>query len=397
MINGKAYQNQLMTLNSRAICLLLFLSAFLVSCNGQVQKHDEEDKKTNPNSFWVDPLFFIEGQLAAWIRNIYQDRSGNLWFATNHYGIMRYSNDTLVYFDEEDGVGGGRVTGIVEDAYGKVWFGTYYGLTRFDPQHPASGISAFVNYPNATKRSPNDIWSVIIDTKGNIWLGTLKGVVQFDGESFTSFPLPKARVSDTTTILSYDRISCILEDKNGILWFGTDGFGICRYDPAADAAGQEPFSHLTTEDGLCDNNVADLLEDSEGNIWIGTMFGGLCRYKGSPASDQGSRFTNFTRDVVIEGDEVYGLYEDKLGRIWFAAENQGVYHYDPWKKHSGKDAFTKFNEADGLKTGGIICFYEDREGRFWLGGWGGLFRYVSSPNQSEGGSFISVTKEGPWK
>ncbi len=56
----------------------------------------------------VDPLFFIDGQLCQHVRKIFQDRSGNLWFGTNVYGLMRFDGDTLVYFDEKDGLGLGR-------------------------------------------------------------------------------------------------------------------------------------------------------------------------------------------------------------------------------------------------------------------------------------------------
>lgn len=316
----------------------------------------------------MDHLFFLEGQLCAWVRNIFQDTRGNLWFATNHYGVMRYDGDTLMYFTANEGLGYGRVTEIAEDKGGNIWFGTAEGLTKYDGK-------SFTNFP--LKKGPfyNDIWSITIDYNGLFWIGTLDGVFQFDGEKFTPFPIPKAEVSDTSSILSYDRVVCIAIDKKGALWFGTDGFGICRYNPSAAQKGEMAFSHFTTKDGLCDNNILDIMEDAAGNIWIGTMFGGISRF-------DGTAFTNFTKDGVISGEEAGGFFEDSGGNIWFAAENHGVYRYD------GR-AFTHFYEEAGLQTNGILSIFEDKESRFWLGGWGGLFRY-------DGASFIPVTKQGPW-
>ncbi len=310
----------------------------------------------------TDPLFFIEGQLCQHLRKIYQDHRGHLWFGTNVYDLMRYDGDTLVVFSERDGVGAGRITSITEDRDGQVWFGSYQGLTRFDGQ-------SFSRFPAEEGTAPLDVWSVLIDRKQNFWIGTIDGVLRFDGQDFTPFPLPKAQVEDTTSILSYDRVTSILEDRNGTLWFGTDGFGICQFDGRS-------FSHLTMQNGLCDNNITSLLEDQQGNIWIGTMFGGISRYNGQT-------FTHFTREGQVKGEEVYSIYEDAKGNIWFPAEGHGVYRYDG-------TSFTNFHTQNGLVTDGIQCIYEDREGRLWLGGWGGLFRY-------DGQSFFSVTKEGPWK
>jgi ligand-binding sensor domain-containing protein len=316
---------------------------------------------SSPNVDPRDPLFFIEGQLCQHLRRIYQDTKGNLWFGTNVYEIMRYDGDSLVYFSKESGVNGGRVTAIVEDSDQNVWFGSYMGLFKYDGQK-------FTQYLEHDIPFVNDIWSVLIDRNGQFWLGTNNGVRQFVDGNFIPFPIPKAAVKDTTTVFAEDRVICILEDKHGTLWFGTDGFGICRFD-------YKSFSHFTKENGLPDNTVRELLEDKQGNIWIATMFGGVSMY-------DGNTFTNFTETGAIQGEEAGGFFQDKNGDIWFAVENQGVYRYDG---HS----FTNYYKDANLPTNGILSIYKDREERFWFGGWGGLFRF-------DGESFESVRKEGPW-
>ncbi len=378
---------------------LFFAFIFITSCNWQNKTNAPQDSANKNRNYtsvkgnqttrqtYVDPLFYIEGQLCQHVRRIFQDKNGNLWFGTNVYGLMRYNaqGDTLEYFDEKDGLGGGRITGIVEDARGNIWFGTYGGLTKYDPSASLRlDGKTFTNFSEEDGLLNNEIWSLIIDSNGIFWIGTNEGLSRFDGKEFTTFPIPKAEVKDTTTTYSYNRITCILEDKNGTLWFGTDGFGICKYNPSASPRpdgktqpdGKAGFTLVTKKDGLPDNNIGSLMQDSKGNIWIGTMFGGVSRY-------DGETFTNFTQDGVVDGIEVGGFFEDKTGNIWFAAENYGVYRYD------GK-SFTNYYTNDGLNTNGILSILKDREGRFWLGGWGGLFRY-------DGKTFFSVTKEGPWK
>lgn len=355
------------------ILILWLLCVFNFSCNGQ-KKIDTpkettiETKAENITSFnpflqtnETDSLFFIEGQLCQHLRRIFEDSKGNLWFGTNVYGLMCFDGKTLKYFDESDGVGGGRITAIVEDKKGNVWFGTYKGLTKYDGE-------TFVNYTQDDGLLENEIWSILIDQNDTFWIGTNSGVSQFDGKEFKDFNIPKAKIQDTTTYYSYDRITSIMEDRKGDLWFGTDGFGITKYDG-------ESFIHITKREGLSDNTISEIIEDSKGNIWIGTMYGGLSVYNGEGLK-------NFTSKDNIEGHEVSDIYEDPDGNIWIAIENFGIYKYDG-------DTFANYYKDEGLLTNGILSMLKDSKERFWFGGWGGLFRFNNN-------RFASITKNGPW-
>ncbi|MCI4669568.1 MAG: hypothetical protein MRZ79_15645 [Bacteroidia bacterium] len=360
--------------NSFRSCIfsLAILSFILFSsCNRQINSNSSTKSSTDSlavsstpavNQVPVDRLFFLEGQLCQHLRQILQDSKGNLWFGTNVYDIMLYDGDSLTYLTEKDGIGGGRTTAIIEDQDGNVWFGMYQGLSKYDGK-------SFSNYSTEDGLIDDEIWSLIQAQNGDFWIGTTRGVSRFDGEKFTNFPFQKATVADTNTIYAHDRITDIMEDKDGKLWFGTDGFGISIYDGKG-------FSFLTKENGLPDNNISKLYQDQSGKIWIGTMFGGLSRF-------DGKAFTNFTLEGKLEGVEVSNIYGDPEGDIWIAIENSGVYRYD------GK-AFTNYYKDHNLPTNGILCMYKDQEERFWFGGWGGLFRF-------ENEQFVSVTREGPWE
>lgn len=359
----------------KRVYLPLIFYALMLSCYGQVQTKSDTLSHHSSNSLHIlpfnyeDPLFFIGGQLCQHLRKIYQDSKGNLWFGTNVYDIMKYDGNTLNFYTDVDGLSSGRITDIVEDDEANIWFGTSAGLTKFDGK-------SFSTYTEKEGLLNKEIWSLMIDTKGIFWIGHNAGVSRFDGEKFTSFSIPQAKVKEVNTIYSPDRVVSIVEDKEGNIWFGTDGFGICKYDPSAEHKPDgKTFTNFTKEEGLCDNTIHELMADSKGNLWIGTFFGGVCKY-------DGEKFKNYTKKGIISGVEVGGFFEDFNGDIWFAAENNGVYCYDGL-------SFTHLGSEQGLLTNGILSIYRDEENRFWFGGWGGLFRY-------DGKFFQSVSIDGPW-
>lgn len=362
------------------LCQLLISITILSSCNAQPTAKEPvvitNDTVPIPGE-WPLPTQY-EGQLCHWVRNMLQDSRGALWFGTNHYGVIRYQNDTLEYFAKSVGITGGRINGIVEDREGNIWLATDgEGLFKYDPLDKRStSRRGFSQYTTKDGLPHDEVWSMTVSRDGTLWIGMMEGLCRFDGKTFTTLNIPAVRAQDSTAMLSPTRITCILEDSKGNIWFGRDGGGLFMYDPKVSDT-KAAYTHYTTEDGLADNSVSGLFEDSKGHLWIGSMFGGASRYNGQT-------FENFTKDGVIHGEEVGAFYEDKKGDIWFAAEHQGVFRYDG-------TSFTNYGPKEGLSSGGILAIMEDREGRFWFGGFGGLFRFDRKTER-----FMPVTKKGPW-
>src|SRR5512139_1185924 len=93
-----------------------------------------------------------------------------------------------------------------------------------------------------------------------------------------SLPLPhyirydQLEVFTAENGLSQNTVRCILQDRQGFLWFGTDD-GLDRYD----GYDFQAFRHAPDiPAGLPHNRVTALYEDPAGRLWVGTM-GGLFR------------------------------------------------------------------------------------------------------------------------
>ena len=84
--------------------------------------------------------------------------------------------------------------------------------------------------------------------------------------------------------LAQSQVYAICEDARGVLWFGTQGGGISKFDGIS-------FVNLTSRDGLVNDYIGVIQEDQNGNIWIGTD-GGVSRFDGQ----------SFTQSAALRED-----------------------------------------------------------------------------------------------
>lgn len=201
-----------------------------------------------------------------------------------------------------------------------------------------------------TPYGPNSITrNIIQDSKGDFWLATWDGIIRYDGTSFTNLTNKKG--------LRRFRVFTILEDKTGVIWFGTIGAGIYRYDGKS-------FTNFTMKEGLVNDSVACIYEDKAGNIWFGTQ-GGISKY-------DGKSFQNFTTKEGLTDNDVNSIIEDKNGKFWIGTRGDACF-YD------GQN-FTNFKNKKGKSFKNVRCIIADKNGYIWLGGNDGLWRYDPDKN-----------------
>ena len=203
--------------------------------------------------------------------------------------------------------------------------------------------------------------------------------------------------------LSSDYLLSLNQDSQGIIWLGTDGYGVHRYDPK-----QQQFSHqlktsqanslshnfvrsiikrangevwIGTRDGLNrkttsgyqhfknalpNNNIFALHEDANQQLWIGTYGGGLIKYQ-----DGLDEFAVFTmQSHQLASDRVYAITSDKTGALWLGS-NQGLTRFEP---ASAKVTHYKHSDMQNSLANNTVftLAYDNEEHALWIGTRAGL-------------------------
>lgn len=342
----------------------------LISCKGQ----DKKTQKTS-GSVHYSPTVIRNFKAASlppdrdttlvsqYIRSIFQDSKGNLWFGTIEEGVVRYDQKTLTYYSYPDGFVNTTVFTINEDQKGNLWFGTNQGVYRFDGKN-------FRNYTQKDGLSYLEISrkSILVDHTGSIWVGTHQGVFQYnpaaDSSGAASFSLFKP--------LGTINIAGILEDQHGRIWFASSNNGVFRYDG-------KTMTHFTEKVGLGENYAGGIAEDKAGNIWF-TMNSGICKY-------DGNTFTEYTSKDGLGGTEFWGIYIEASGIIWITARGSTT-RFDPSIALPNPKAFTVYTAANGINCC-VQSMYQDKSGKMWWGTGQGLYRF-------DGTKFYQVKQNGPW-
>ncbi|RPI64998.1 MAG: hypothetical protein EHM43_13185, partial [Ignavibacteriae bacterium] len=181
-----------MSMITSMIVILLALQFSL--CSGQ-SIHRESGKGATRMTVFPQIHTNLRGMVREFVRSMYQDTKGNIWFGTNTDGIIRFDGTKL----EEISLGADKqsasVREIVEDNAGNVWFGTSSGLVRYD------GVT-FTTFSTEVGLQHEEIWGLAVDASGMIWVGTIDGVSQFDGATFKPFVLPTSVVDNPQHMLS---------------------------------------------------------------------------------------------------------------------------------------------------------------------------------------------------
>ncbi len=290
-----------------------------------------------------DHLSLEQGVSHNLVFSIHQDRRGLMWFGTM-YGLVKYDGRQYTVYRhdprDEHSISFNDVIAIYEDRQGKLWVGTWGGgLNKFDP---ASGkFTRYLHDPNdSASLSHNIVWAICEDKFGEIWIGTEAGLNRLIVDSrqsessdvakgkFTHYSFESVRANKPARAA----IRAIHEDRTGRLWIGTFGSGLQLFDRERQqflCFKRDPAKPAS----LSRDFIHSIYEDNAGSLWIGTAGGGL-------------------NQLV----DLNGADKSNHGAPSLNPENAQFVHY----QHDPKDSYSLSDNS----VGPII---EDRQGFLWIG------------------------------
>jgi PAS domain S-box-containing protein len=250
----------------------------------------------------------------------------------------------------DEGLSQTKVTHVVQDDQGFMWFATQYGLNRYDGYN----FKLFVHDP----RRPNSLSGVYIrtlfkDRDGALWVGCDQFLNKFNRatETFTRYPVPF--------------VNHISQDRAGTLWLATVK-GLYSLDPGTETIRQ--YFHNPNDPSSLSNDVKSSREDKEGRFWVVSV-GYLEEFD--------RRTGKVTRRIPIPGAPMgFGLYEDRFGVFWiFHDAPNALSVFDPKTNTLTNHSFHELEPSAAALTV-VMAMTEDRNGALWLATHGaGLLRF----------------------
>jgi len=313
----------------------------------------------------------------------YEDREGNVWVGFWGGGVACCDPMSVQRLTEADGLPDEEVTGLAEDAGGRIWIGTMNGVARMERGQieplEEEGWPAIMATSLVVDRRGR-VWSgshqgkvycwgdqnlqtlqigegsvagrvLYEDRQGELWVGSEGGLERWEEGQFVPLvldPVPEVHIlfedhkgdfwlgahGEEQALFRYDgrslhavavddQASCYIyalcETPDGTLWIGT-GTGLLAYRDG-------DWRRFTIEDGLSENAVLALAVDAQGNLWIGTSGGGAVRYDGQ--TFQIIRLGNSPAENIVEA-----ILVDGDGQMW-CGTRAGLVSYNPGSSPPG--------------------------------------------------------------
>ena len=253
------------------------------------------------------------------------------------------------------------------------------------------------------KLSSSLINCIVQDKYGYIWVGTEYGLSKFDGYRFTNY----LHNEEDTTSITDNIISDLLVDKKGNLWIGC-AKGLMRYNYETNN-----FSRLQFPDGR-KPRIYSMVESHRGDILLGTAGYGLYSVKNNGIEKTANnRFTiKWERAYTERDSDVFftHIYEDKHHYLW---QSSHLSTFTRFIKKQGKVQRKDFKSPYGAPVAFIqhrpqamlivcmygIIYYDYRTGRIADAGYDlGTFKnHVTINNATfdhDGNLYISTSEHG---
>lgn len=283
------------------------------------------------------------------VRSVYEDTDGTVYVGTRGGGlnIVKASQPTKV-LNTAHGLSNNAVLSLNKDKNNNLWIGVDgEGIDMLETR--TGKILHFPrDFENKTDLSFNFVYAICEDAYGTLWLGTSgNGVINL---KISKAPSGRYRLDsykkishtsdNSTTSINSNVVYAIVEETPNILWFGTRGSGVYRYNSLSGKIEEHFFTGSPGNQRLSNDDVLSLFISNKEDLWIGTS-GGVNRIslRGKPF-----QVTHFTQREGLPNNTIHAILQDGSNMLWLSTNN-GLVMYDPVK-----NMFKNFDTNDGLQN-----------------------------------------------
>lgn len=228
-----------------------------------------------------------------------------------------------------------------EDLDGDLVVGTWgQGVYWFDAEGKAARVEDV---------SQETIWCLVMDREGSLWAGT-------NGGGLNRVKRKKFKVlpgTEGTTVQS------VCPDQQGGLWIGYFGERVDHWDGGV----LRQFTNIwfnpsaPSVQGLDRLYVQTVFQDSAGRVWVGgasSMAERVCFY-----TIQDGLVSPVSGPAALTNDHPSTIYQDPQGVLWIGTQGGLVCHSNEyWKVYTTRD---------GLSSDYVRAIAADRSGNLWIG------------------------------
>ncbi|MDQ0638375.1 signal transduction histidine kinase/ligand-binding sensor domain-containing protein/DNA-binding response OmpR family regulator [Pedobacter sp. W3I1] len=304
------------------------------------------------------------------VKYVYIDKQGIYWLGLYREGINKFDSNLNLFnlirsnvFDVY-GLNAPVVTSFANKDNTNIYVATEGGgLSIFNRN---TALFRRVDLGKLGLQSPVTLMSLFASSAKKLYVGTFGyGLIVLDSTltKATSF-----RKTNQDFGLNSDEIFCTTQDKNGLIWIGTNGGGINVMDSnhkvifRYKSKGHSPIDRKFP----LNNYIRFIKEDRFANIWVGSHGSGVAMINADKTIIK--HYNEFNSG--LRGDVAQAFLEDSKGRIWVGTAGGGLNLFD---QKSNK--FVNFTERDGLASAVIDAIVEDDNHNLWLSTSKGISRF----------------------
>lgn len=339
--------------------------------SSMVQKEDNIFIATSKSGLWVysyrnNELSTLDGFESQWVFSMtYSAKQNILWFGTNGNGVIKmYPNNRLFNSIENNELlqfyKKSQIRSIYEDVNGDIWIGS-----RGDGISIISAIGTEnqkIRHLASTRNK--SIMSIVRGEGNDILIGTeSEALFLYRNNTLVSIDMPQ----EVKESLGSSGIYSILwNSKRNVLWIGTDGKGLFRFDMVNSLAGyriekyKRYYNNPSKANSISNDNCFAILPVDSTHLWIGTRGGGL-----NLMNIEEETFTTINRNskVPLSDDEVFSLAHSKDGGVWIGT-SYGLNKLTV--DQQGQMSIKHYTEDDGILNNTIHGIVEDDQETVWI-------------------------------